>query len=176
MKPEFYLKALISALLLFGIGYTQAQVTIGSSNPPVNGSILDLKQENQTGANSKKGLGLPRVSLEGISRLDPCVKTADLQPGDNEEHIGLIVYNTKLDMTEGLCPGLYVWDGDKWIRLQGECSNPLDPQLLNSPNSYIVKPGTTSVEIPIGKPYMVWGSRTDLPELNWSHKITLNLL
>lgn len=93
----------------------QAQVTIGSGEEPAKGTLLDLKQETQSngGANSKKGLGLPRVALEAVDKLEPCVVT-------NTEnallHKGLTVYNTTNNSnTLGtLVEGVYVWDGTIW--------------------------------------------------------------
>ncbi len=43
----------------------QAQVTIGSAEPPIEGALLDLKQEGST----RGGLGLPRVALSDMSQL-----------------------------------------------------------------------------------------------------------
>lgn len=88
-----------------------AQVTIGSSEPPMKGALLDLKQNSD--GTSSKGLALPRVEL--ISN-----KTLTVASGGAAEanHIGMIVYNTKTIETskeEILCPGVHTWNGTRWI-------------------------------------------------------------
>lgn len=87
----------------------QAQVTIGSSSPPVEGSLLDLKE--QPNGTSLKGLGLPRVKLTAINAISDISNAT----GKEIEHVGLLVYNTNecLNST-GKDDGLYVWDGTMW--------------------------------------------------------------
>lgn len=110
---------------------TYAQVTIGSAVPPTPGSILEIKEYAEddaravNGSNSTKGISLPRVTLTSKNNLFPMFAKEDGVNPNSEyitnkanidaEHTGLIVYNT-LDAS-GLCPGLYVWDGNKWSGL-----------------------------------------------------------
>lgn len=120
MKTIYIL--IILSLCLFFTNSLKAQVTIGSSVPPNKGALLDLKEEDSNRINAKKGLGLPRVILKGISIIDIEGGVADL---NKEEHIGLVVYNVKKrDMADGitersqlLCPGVHVWIGEEWSPL-----------------------------------------------------------
>lgn len=99
---------------------TSAQVTIGSTEAPAEGAILDLKEEGTT----KRGLALPRVNLKTRTSLEPCI-SGDLlnDPDQALLHIGLVVYNvnevdamtkSKITKDEMLCRGLHVWDGNQW--------------------------------------------------------------
>lgn len=154
-----------------------AQVTIGSNFTPVNGALLDLKQEDKVGANATKGLLNARVALIALDKMDPCIKTENLQTDDKDLHTGLLVYNITDSLEVGLCPGLHVWNGLNWIRLPEPCYNPLDPNLINSPNCYIVAPnGGVSEEIPVGKPYLVWNDRTDLGAFDDKAKVSIGLI
>lgn len=92
-------------LLFFSIGI-QAQVTIGSGEPPHNDALLDLKESSD--GSSNKGLLMPRVSLVSTSSANPL-----------SGHIkGMIVYN---NATVGdVSPGLYFNDGAKWVRAISE--------------------------------------------------------
>ena len=98
----------------------EAQITIGSPIEPNPGSLLDVKEQasDANSANAKKGIAWPRVNLETKATLAPAATTTT---ASKEKHIGLMVYNLTEDSTEDLCEGLYVWDGDGWIRLQGAC-------------------------------------------------------
>ena len=158
---------------------SHSQVTIGSDEKPNTGALLDLK-ENGAGS-SERGLGLPRVKLSKIDQLFPMFGEVGDVTNDYDtkkatmdlEHLALVVYNVHTDLEEGLCPGLYVWQGDVWVRLPEPCKPPL--RLENSPNSYIVSPGS-SVEIPCGKPYLVAQERSDLPQINLTDKVSFELL
>ena len=151
-----------------------AQVTIGSSYPSSKGSLLDLKENDNIGANANRGFLSARVALESIDQLDPCVSSADAT--DMKDHVGLLVYNLTDDQNKGLCPGLHVWIGSRWARLPEPCSTPVDPVLLNSPNCYIVKPGGVSEEIPIAKAYLVSDQRSDLQALDRNANVSVSLL
>lgn len=108
MKIFFIL--LFSAILTHNM---YAQVTIGSSNLPNQGALLDLKQENKNGANSSKGIALPRVKLVSKTALFPMLSAADTTDiSYKSHHAGLVVYNTNNCKPFGA--GLYVWEGSKW--------------------------------------------------------------
>lgn len=168
----------ITVLSIFSLSllstHLSAQVTIGNNEDPQSGALLQLKENENINDNSSRGLGMPRVALEAIEKLDPCVPSDDLQSGDLELHIGLIVYNTTDNPAINLCPGLHVWNGEKWIRLHGKCG--IDPSLVNSPNCYIVAPGGVSEQIPIAKAYLVSEERSELTALNRTDKISLKIL
>lgn len=100
------------------------QVTLGNDQSSLPGAILQLKNknENSDGSNSDKGLMLPRVDLVNASSLEPCLNSIqNADPDERLRHAGLVVFNTKLDSDENLCPGIYVWDSERWNPLLGEC-------------------------------------------------------
>ncbi len=108
--------------------HAKAQVTIGSSETPAQGAILQLKNLDKItdgSANATKGLGLPRVSL--ITRKNDLNKTLGIDEAlDNAEHQGLLVYNIAqcLDGTPE-AQGIYVWDGSQWISIYNQNENEL---------------------------------------------------
>jgi uncharacterized protein (TIGR02145 family) len=85
-------------LLIYSVNIT-AQVTIGSDQPPRAGAGLDLRS-------SDKGLLLPNVSLS-----DPATDF-QLDGGEGATAAGMVVYNTSAELAG---PGVYVWDGSRWI-------------------------------------------------------------
>ena len=52
----------------------KSQVTIGSASPPNKGTLLDMKENDNIGANSTKGLLLPRVELAANNILKMYLK------------------------------------------------------------------------------------------------------
>ena len=95
----------------------RAQVTIGATEPPVAGALLDLKETGTT----NKGLGMPRVRLTSLTipSNQTLAQTIDgnatTDNWDKDDHIGLTVYNTNVCIDGNAVPdGLYVWDGDQW--------------------------------------------------------------
>ena len=112
---------LLMLVAVFGLSLTiQAQVTIGTMEEPVGGSLLQLKEiDTNDGVNAYKGLALPRVALSKKDELYPMLSNdADYAANkDNlkRSHIGLIVYNLTEDEDEDLSPGLYRWTGEEWV-------------------------------------------------------------
>ncbi|MDR1707199.1 MAG: fibrobacter succinogenes major paralogous domain-containing protein [Prevotella sp.] len=108
-KRQFILVGAI--FFLFECAYMQAQVTIGTDTPPIQGALLDLKQYDMTsnykGATSDKGLLMPRIELSLLNTFLPV-------NGDPAMHIGLSLYNVKENDPNNLCKGLYTWDGTEW--------------------------------------------------------------
>ena len=102
--------------LLLGVIALQAQVT-------VKGALLDLKEEtkNDGSADSKKGLGMPRVTLTNLQALTMGEGSDKVEiPNENgqwESHTGLLVYNmneySQCDPSS-THSGLYVWTGNEW--------------------------------------------------------------
>lgn len=93
-----------------------SQVTIGNSEAPAAGALLQLKNISgvvDDGVNADKGLLLPRVSLINPLNLNPLSSDQDVDTKD--EYTGIVVYN----MTENelICQGLHVWDSREWISL-----------------------------------------------------------
>jgi hypothetical protein len=102
----------------------QAQVTIGSGNPPATGALLDLKENDAPDGNvtAAKGVILPRVVLSSPASLEPLLNAADAaDPAQRTTHRGLIVYN--IATTAGFQEGLYCWDGTKWVKLLGNTND-----------------------------------------------------
>lgn len=135
---------------LFLVSSIDAQVTIGSLEKPVTGSLLQLKNldTDSKGVNSNKGLGLPRVMLSKKDALFPMflIDPADpasggesdyLQDKNNidKKHTGLLVYNTIANYEEDLCLGLNYWNGSSW-----QCMMP------SIPAEYTVECGDIEVE------------------------------
>ena len=123
---------LLVFLMLFTL-YGYAQVTIGSGIPPVNGAILDLKQQDKPDGseNSRAGMLLPRVKLTDPNNLFPMFTsdgaggyTNQVKADEDALHTGLVVYNVN---TAGcaLHPGIFVWTGNKWASL----SKPVDDDI-----------------------------------------------
>ncbi|MBK5722100.1 hypothetical protein JGH11_14575 [Dysgonomonas sp. Marseille-P4677] len=110
-------------MLAANTGLSLAQVTIGSDIPPVGGALLDLKEDDQAGSNSSKGLLLPLVNLTSLTNLYPMfegdpdyLENIDNQRTDeNASHIGLMVYNTNSCINlYGKDAGVYIWNGSMW--------------------------------------------------------------
>ncbi|NDV68785.1 hypothetical protein [Dysgonomonas sp. 25] len=100
----------------------QAQVTIGSNQPPVDGALLDLTQ----GTTTSKGLAMPRVKLTDTDKLFPMFDGISgsnyTQSGthydkatEDANHTGLIVYHSDKCTMSG--KGLYVWTGSEWNKI-----------------------------------------------------------
>lgn len=110
---------------MVGVGQIGAQVTIGANTKPLDGALLDLKQDNMEGeVTATRGLGLPRVQLTAkkylypmFSKSDSDYSTPDEQKIQHDLHVGLMVYVPEVfELVH--CPGLYVWDGVEWIPLE----------------------------------------------------------
>ena len=92
--------------------HLNAQVTIGSDSAPIDGALLDLKENGAT----TKGLGLPRVELKDLTKLtmgsNVITNTGTLW----QDHAGLVVYNIAKVETKSkrVCPGIHIWDGEIW--------------------------------------------------------------
>ena len=91
---------LATLLMLFSV-CLQAQVTIGSSDEPHVGAVLDLQS-------TEKGLLLPRVELANVNSFAPLTEDAE------KDAKGMVVYNTKENVIGGTGTGIYSWDGSKW--------------------------------------------------------------
>lgn len=120
---------LLTLLILSNITLGYSQVTIGSSGAPEAGALLQLKENDNTGVNSTKGLNLPRVALKTkLNDLNITLGIDDVL--DAKEHTGLIVYSTTicLDGVYG-ANGVYVWDGSQWNKVNNTTTNTLSSTL-----------------------------------------------
>lgn len=95
-----------------------AQVTVGMSEAPTKTALLQLKSQSADASNitsMKGGLLLPRVKLLKINTLQPFVDPTDTDYSEEKKmSTGLIVYNVNKSTEDGIYPGVYCWDGEKW--------------------------------------------------------------
>jgi len=115
--------SLITVILLsLIICKLNAQVTVGSDKSAVDGALLQLKQNENIGQNSIKGLGMPRIGLTDLQSL------IDIAGNPNpDEHTGLLIYNVNkslCNLPEPIIPGTYVWEGEYWTALISEDISP----------------------------------------------------
>jgi uncharacterized protein (TIGR02145 family) len=115
-------------LLIYSVNIT-AQVTIGSDQPPRAGAGLDLRS-------SDKGLLLPNVALS-----DPATDF-QLDGGAATTATGMVVYNTSEEL-DG--PGVYVWDGNRWILIT--CV-PETPGTIEFSETAVIQNGTFTASVP----------------------------
>jgi len=94
-----------------------AQITIGVSEPPVAGALLQVKSienVNKMNANSTKGLMLPRVNLNNMKELTPILPQGYNKSFENPIHTGLLVFNTNNELPNSNGIGVYLWNGEYW--------------------------------------------------------------
>lgn len=122
------MKLKIQILLLFSlvlsVTIVNAQVTVGRDDSPVEGALLDLKEDASTSmVTARKGLGMPRVGLKSLTIVSPETSLASTVEGatgdwDPATHVGLMVYNTNEDLCitpEPMYKGIYVWNETEWV-------------------------------------------------------------
>lgn len=113
----------ILSVFLLSTFHLKAQVTIGSALEPLQGTLLDLK-ENETdlgGVTSTKGIILPRVSLTSLSELYPIlIGTESDYESQKLRYKGVIVYN--INTVNSLQGGIYIWEGIKWNTINTDLS------------------------------------------------------
>lgn len=108
-----------------------AQVTIGSSETPNPGALLDLREDiSSNTVTAKKGLALPRVMLTDLKNLYPMfeadgseykLKGQQYSKADQDAiHTGLVVYH--IDNCSLYGNGAYVWDGEQWRPLKANAT------------------------------------------------------
>lgn len=134
-----------------------AQVTIGSDIVPLDGALLDLKEQKPDANNvtATKGLLLPRVKLTNLKSLVDIGITS----GTTDAQTGMVVYNVSSDdACTQLNDGVYYWMGTEWIKINGVATKTLDKTSLSGldqPNSYLFqKEGVFN--IPLDKVQKIW--------------------
>lgn len=114
LRRQFWISGFFFLTVMFVSITTKGQVTIGSKTAPLEGALLDLKEEGTT----QRGLGMPRVELTDLTKLYPMFLTAAESDAVAQSHTGLVVYNVGDDpYCPTINPGLYVWDGSIWQSL-----------------------------------------------------------
>ena len=96
----------------------QSQVTIGSLSEPLKGSLLDLKELDESAGNfnATKGIIYPRVRLTNLNELYPMLTGSESgYPALKPSYTGLTVYN--VNTATPFEKGLYTWNGAKWIQM-----------------------------------------------------------
>lgn len=137
IRIKIYLTLL--CLLLSSFCSLRSQVTIGSGIPPSAGALLDLKQNNNSGANSIGGLAMPRVELSATEPKNPAdlAKSIGNNSGsyDLADHVGLVIYNIKADhcASKPINKGMYVWNGSQWQYLGQAAPVSADVYLYTDP-------------------------------------------
>lgn len=100
-----------------------AQVTIGMGEAPAKAALLQLKDQTADVSNvtsTKGGFLLPRVQLTNRSTLEPFISTTDANYTQEKSlSTGLLVYNVNEVANDSIYPGLYCWDGQKWVASSG---------------------------------------------------------
>lgn len=97
---------------LFALKIEAQQVVIGSTNTSQTGALLALKSESN--GTAKQGILYPRVALQSLTELEPCVANAtDI---DKNNHIGLLIYNVA-EVGLDIQKGTYLWIGKRWVPL-----------------------------------------------------------
>ena len=151
---------LVFLLLAAMCGTAYGQVTIGAGIKPVNGALLDLKENDSNGdVTATKGMMLPRVKLAEPDKLYPMFEktpgsgtpngdydTDVKKRAQDAQHTGLWVYNlTQCDSK--FARGVYTWTGTEWIQLT---KNPVltgNPTLTFTP----ALPAGGTIHIPSGQ-------------------------
>ncbi|MDR1592189.1 MAG: hypothetical protein LBS16_04820 [Prevotellaceae bacterium] len=128
MKTNQFIFAAFTAAFLSVASFSAAQVTIGGSDAPKAGAILDLN------SSVKGGLQLSNVSITDLGKIPvgtnlfPGITAGgvgDANDDVNAKLTGAIVYNTNtsqlyvslqksIDMWG---KGIYVWDGNQWNKI-----------------------------------------------------------
>ncbi|MDR1592018.1 MAG: fibrobacter succinogenes major paralogous domain-containing protein [Prevotellaceae bacterium] len=111
MKTNQFIFAAFTAAFLSVANYAAAQVTIGGSDLPKAGTIVDLNPQNGV----KGGLLLSNVELTSLTAIPATFPNAGAisTPTEKQALAGMIVWNAN----DYLIPngdGLYLWDGSKW--------------------------------------------------------------
>lgn len=139
----------------------KAQVTIGSGIPPVQGALLQLKENDNSAENASKGLMLPRVELSDINNLFPMFADPGNPNSPNADyaiptykdeqdklHTGLVVYNMNRCAPFGR--GVFAWDGQKW--------HPVSKTILEGYSTIASLPDT--LHVPSGADKRPWSPAT----------------
>ena len=89
-------------VFFFSITGLSAQVGIGTANPDPS-AILHIQSTN-------KGVLLPKVDLQNLT---------DKYTVSNPKE-GLLVYNERYDDQNNLRKGFYIWDNEKWDKVENQ--------------------------------------------------------
>jgi len=130
--------SVLAAFAMTSFQSSRAQVTIGSLNAPVIGSILDLNSPGSPDA-ARGGLILSNVALVDTLSIPNLQGTFSkvVNRFSNPEFAGALVFNITNDPCEGLIRGVYVWEGERW-QLLG-LRRPFCPYTTDNSGNYTIK-------------------------------------
>lgn len=101
MKKLFFV-----LFLLWGCFSGYSQVGIGIKDPS-SSAMLDIYS-----AGGNKGVLMPKVELQDKQSYAPIIGN-----GNDTHNVGLIVYNTTINVGKELTQGYYYWTGNSWTRM-----------------------------------------------------------
>lgn len=133
-RKEIIVAFFLIAFLILSKSSLTAQVTIGSGERPNSGALLDLKESDNMGANSMRGLMLPRVLLDNPKSISPILDEEFASTEDKALHSGLIVFNLRDNYSSELCRGVYIWSTDNWKRLSPDCCFQIREVVITNPS------------------------------------------
>jgi hypothetical protein len=121
IKDKSFLKPFLTVIMICAPLIVSAQVTIGSTENPAAGTLLQLKERlgvANDAANATKGLAFPRVALSHKNDLRPMFASG-ASTAQKLSHTGLVVFNTYAgvssdDAAFNFRKGLYVWSEGQW--------------------------------------------------------------
>ncbi len=111
MKTKFGLLVSMGLIMILPGLSSFGQVAINTTgDSPDNSAMLDVESAN-------RGLLIPRVALTSANSASPITSPV----------AGLLIYNTASSGVSPykVCPGLYIWSGNIWLRLNDgiDCGN-----------------------------------------------------
>lgn len=176
---------MIFLLSFLGISEAESQVTIGTGSQPIEGALLQLKENDNLGINATKGVMLPRVYLSDQNNLFPMFEDPNNAGQANSEytdaqdkqeqdkiHTGLFVYNTNPCYPFG--KGSFVWNGQQWTsvsksNIEGYSTLSSLPDTLYIPSGMDNRawvPQTMSFEYSSKTSSPTWGNLAPVPTYN----------
>lgn len=124
-KIQLFLICAFSPILI------NAQVGIGTTNPA---AALDI-------TSTTTGFLMPRVALTDINIAAPVVN-----PATGVLEVGTMVFNTATTAgITGVVPGLYFWDGSKWVP---QFQRGFEKRFVQSADLMVAKSASTYTNIP----------------------------
>jgi hypothetical protein len=115
MKKNIFMLLIAATTVTMNL---QAQVKIGKDAEPKKGTLLDLNAKDESGYVG--GLLLPNVNIgDDLDKIPTDFSDVSVAGTSNQTQLtGLVIYS----LTP--CPGVYVWDGGKWEKLDEPCPCP----------------------------------------------------
>ncbi len=106
MKSYNFLSLLIIFISITVTSSLKAQVVIGTDQQPDPSALLEVRDNVNPAGLSTKGLLLPRVAI---------TDTLVFGLAGNSKTSGMVVYGTSAKSAANFGPGVYYWNGTKWV-------------------------------------------------------------